>query len=314
MWQRSVLVCGLLFVLACARETPSQFELRSSVSEAPNKQAPVSSSAPGSGMSALSSSPSLDAGSPQPSGSADRASTKIPQPTQTQRPPTQLSETQLSETQPPQAQSDRKRVQADTDPENDRVVGPPDILPDCEQRLTELGVQFKPAKLPLKRTPNGAIACGSEQVVSYQVGPEKIRYTPPPVLTCPMALALAHFERIAQAEAERTIGHRIRRIEQKGTYNCRRMVRFQLASEHSYANAIDLSVFTLQNGRRISVKQHFGALDRPATTAESQFLRGLSRRLFDENVFSVVLTPYWDTLHHDHLHLDLARYRADGTR
>jgi hypothetical protein len=31
-------------------------------------------------------------------------------------------------------------------------------------------------------------------------------------------------------------------------------------------------------------------------------------------VFSVVLTPYWDALHRDHFHLDLARYRVDGTR
>jgi len=28
----------------------------------------------------------------------------------------------------------------------------------------------------------------------------------------------------------------------------------------------------------------------------------------------VVLTPFFDRLHRDHLHLDLARYRVDGTR
>jgi hypothetical protein len=44
------------------------------------------------------------------------------------------------------------------------------------------------------------------------------------------------------------------------------------------------------------------------------FLRSLARRLYDEDVFSVVLTPFFDALHRDHFHLDLARYRLDGTR
>jgi hypothetical protein len=39
-----------------------------------------------------------------------------------------------------------------------------------------------------------------------------------------------------------------------------------------------------------------------------------THRAFDERLFSVVLTPYWDKLHSDHFHFDLARYHVDGTR
>ena len=111
------------------------------------------------------------------------------------------------------------------------------------------------------------------------------------------------------------VGELQRLIEQGGTYNCRRMARFQnLVSEHSYANAIDIRAFVLADGQRISVLRDFGPTGRPATSRKGIFLRQLSRRLYDEGVFSVVLTPYWDALHRDHFHFDMARYRVDGTR
>ena len=44
------------------------------------------------------------------------------------------------------------------------------------------------------------------------------------------------------------------------------------------------------------------------------FLRSVSRRANDEDVFSHVLTPFFNATHKNHFHLDLARFRADGTR
>jgi hypothetical protein len=145
-------------------------------------------------------------------------------------------------------------------------------------------------------------------------GPEHLRYNAPPLLTCTMALALADFERETEEEALRQFGKRVVRIEQGGTYSCRKMARFSLVSEHSYANAIDVKAMVLEDGRRIEVSRHFGPLDKEPRTPEGRFLRALSRRLYDDGVFSVVLTRYFDELHRDHLHLDLARYRVDGTR
>ncbi len=43
------------------------------------------------------------------------------------------------------------------------------------------------------------------------------------------------------------------------------------------------------------------------------FLRRVTRRLLDEKVFSVVLTPSFDRHHRNHLHLDGSAYTLDGT-
>jgi hypothetical protein len=40
----------------------------------------------------------------------------------------------------------------------------------------------------------------------------------------------------------------------------------------------------------------------------------VSQRAYDEEVFSHVLTPFFNAAHRNHFHLDLARYRGDGTR
>jgi hypothetical protein len=208
--------------------------------------------------------------------------------------------------------------QADLDPDNDRIVGPPEPLADCEEKLRRAGIAFRAASLPLKtersRSGGDVIACGAEQVVSYRGGPAKIRYNSWPTLTCGMALALSRWEQVLQEQASRELGQRIVRLTQGGTYNCRKMVRFDFVSEHSYANAIDIRELQLSNGRRLSVARHFGALAAPPQTKEARFLRSVAERAFDERLFSVVLTPYWDRLHHDHFHLDLARYHVDGAR
>lgn len=212
------------------------------------------------------------------------------------------------------AGSERPPGLADTNPDNDDVVAPPEPLAECEARLRAAGVTFASATLPLREQRRG-YTCGAEQVVLYRSGPGAIRYNGAPLLTCGMALALADFERLLQEEAQHHLGKRVVRAEHGGTYSCRKMSRFStMVSEHSYGNAIDLRSFTLEDGRRVDVKRHFGRVDRDPADARARFLRGVARRAYDDGVFSVVLTPYFDRLHHDHFHLDLARYRVDGTR
>jgi hypothetical protein len=218
-------------------------------------------------------------------------------------------EVQAASAAPPAAS-----VLADLDPENDEVVAPPAIIPDCEARLTELGVKFTPAQLPVKAAHGKLPTCGTEQAVVYQRGPEGIRYNSAPVVSCGMALGLARLETVLNEEAERHLGQKVARIEQGGTYNCRKMARFNLVSEHAYANAIDIRSITLKNGRKLTVLGQFGKPNEPAKRPESVFLRSLANRLYDEGTFSVVITPFFDALHRDHIHLDQARYRIDGSR
>jgi hypothetical protein len=194
------------------------------------------------------------------------------------------------------------------------VVGPPDERPDCEQDLAREGVRFKTTSLPVHRERHGLV-CGAPQVVVYVRGPGKIVYSPTPVLTCTMALALASFERILQEEAGRLFGAPVVRIDQLGTYSCREIVAYPgWVSEHSYANAIDVARFTLKTGRTIDVRHDFDMSEGAPSKATGAFLRVVSQRANDEEVFSHVLTPFFNADHKDHFHLDLARYHTDGTR
>jgi len=203
---------------------------------------------------------------------------------------------------------------ADRNPFNDLSVGPPERIEGCEAELTRQGVRFTAAELPVRPGRGNLPTCGAEQAVVYKGGPERIRYNTSPLLSCGMALALARFERVLSEEAQKHFGQAVARIEQGGTYNCRKMAQHNLVSEHSYANAIDIRAVVLKNGKRISVLNHFGSTTATKLSREARFLRALSHRSYDEDVFSVVLTPFFDTLHRDHLHFDLARYRVDGTR
>ena len=205
---------------------------------------------------------------------------------------------------------------ANLDPDDDFVVGPPDAFPDCDDELTKAGVKFAKATLPVHTEGKKVkITCGAPQVVTYLRGPEKIAYDPPPLLTCKMALALAWWEKLVAAEAQRTLHAKVTRIEQLGTYSCREVAAYPgTVSEHSYANAIDIGKFTLADGRTVSVLRDFDIGDDEPKKPGGAFLRVVSRRANDEDVFSHVLTPFFNATHKNHFHLDLARFRADGTR
>lgn len=209
----------------------------------------------------------------------------------------------------------RPGAYANLDPEDDYVLGPPDPYAACETELAQAGVKFRAASLPVHVPKKSKIACGAPQVVAYLRGPGGIAYNAAPVVTCSMALALASWERILQKEATAIFGSTVARIDQLGTYNCREMAAYPgWVSEHSYANAIDIGRFVLKNGKSIEVLRDFDIGEAPPTKPAASFLRVVSRRANDEDVFSHVLTPFFDAHHKNHFHLDLARFRSDGTR
>ncbi|MDB4997065.1 MAG: Extensin-like protein [Myxococcaceae bacterium] len=207
---------------------------------------------------------------------------------------------------------------ANIDPEDDLIVAPPDARPTCEEELAAAGVVFKKAALDVHVVTGprkSKLTCGAPQVVLYQKSPAKIAYEPGVVITCTMALALARFETILQEEAKRSLGKRVVKIHHLGTYNCREMAAYPgWVSEHSYGNAIDLADFVLEDGRTVSVLQRFAPKLEIAKTPESVFLRTSAQRAYREEVFSDVLTPFFDAVHANHFHLDMARYRNDGTQ
>jgi hypothetical protein len=204
---------------------------------------------------------------------------------------------------------------ADLDPRNDFEVAPPAVIENCDSLLTAAGVQFDRAELPVHRKRKNTFECGTPQAVRYRRGPGAIRYNSSPILSCPMVLALARFEIVIQEEAQRLLASRIRRIAHVGTYSCREMAQYPgWVSEHSYANALDIKEFELQNGRTISVLRHYipsnGAV---RDVKANEFLHVVLHRAYYGDFFSVALGPDFDSLHRDHFHLDQARYRANGT-
>ncbi len=216
---------------------------------------------------------------------------------------------------PPAPPARRPGAYANLDPADDFVVGPPGELEDCEAQLARAGVSFRRAKLAVHTPKRSKVVCGAPQVVTYLKGPGGIAYSSPPLLTCEMALALASFERILQDEARRLFRSPVARVEHLGTYACREIAAYPgWVSEHSYANAIDLARFVLKSGKAVDVLRDFDAGAGAPRRPEGAFLRAVSRRAHDEDVFSHVLTPFFDAGHKNHFHLDLSRFRSDGTR
>lgn len=127
--------------------------------------------------------------------------------------------------------------------------------------------------------------------------------------TCPMAAALALWvTHKVQPAAKRYLGSRVSRVNHVGGYACRNIRGsigryIKIKSEHAKANAIDITGFTLANGKRVSVLR-----DWPRQGAKAEFLREVHSAAC--GFFRVTLGPEANKLHRDHFHLDRGLLRA----
>lgn len=178
-----------------------------------------------------------------------------------------------------------------------------------------------------------------------------VRFSRAVPMNCQMAVATEHWlAEVAQPAAIRELGSPIVEVETYGTYSCRRInnSRRGSMSEHSFANAIDVSGFRLADGRRVrvgravrpiapspwrfqeerslGVAMEDGGLDllsigpgidgaQPpdiafGTSDTQAFWRAIRNGAC--NSFATVLGPGADAAHADHLHLDLARRLGRG--
>jgi hypothetical protein len=122
--------------------------------------------------------------------------------------------------------------------------------------------------------------------------------------TCAVDAALARWLRHGvQPQAEVIFSSKVVRIEQLGTYNCRRIGNTDSWSEHATGNAIDVSAFVLADGRRITLRRGWRG-----STEEAAFLHAVRDSACES--FSTVLSPDYNAAHADHLHLDQASRMA----
>jgi len=183
----------------------------------------------------------------------------------------------------------------------------------CRDGLTSDGVRFSPWS-PRPEHLSAEIMCEAPEGVAIRRGGAGLLFQPQARVNCAFAKRLERFETVVQEEARSILKSQVKSIVHLGTYNCRHMAAYpDWVSEHSFANAIDVATFVLKDGRRVEVERDWVPAEKPAFSAAARFLRRLTRRLYDEKVFSVVLTPSFDAHHKNHLHLDGAPYNVDGT-
>lgn len=124
---------------------------------------------------------------------------------------------------------------------------------------------------------------------------------------CAVTAAMALWNRdVVQPLAQKHFGQAVAELENLGSYNCRKIAGKQAQSQHSTANAIDISAFVLADGTRITLVGDWNDGD-----ARSEFLHAV--RDGSCGLFSTVLSPDYNAAHADHFHLDMAKRTAGWT-
>lgn len=171
-------------------------------------------------------------------------------------------------------------------------------LEQCMAQLTAARVTFRPV-------PNRSSSPTCGLTAGGVLGPDMgtvARMSPGDVeMTCRTALALSIWRRQSLEPAAREIlGSDVVQIDHFGAYACRPINNggtSTRASAHSQAAALDFSGVRLRDGRRIAV-----AGDWSGDAPEARFLR----RIRDDacRIFGTVLSPDYNAVHRDHLHLE----------
>lgn len=123
-------------------------------------------------------------------------------------------------------------------------------------------------------------------------------------MRCAIAARLYQWERHAlQPAAQKLLGEPIAEILHFGSFSCRTMRGRSSMSEHSSANAFDISGFRTTSGKIISVKRDWNGQN-----AAGKFLRVAREGLCDW--FNLTLSPDYNADHADHFHVDMGWYRS----
>lgn len=171
-----------------------------------------------------------------------------------------------------------------------------DIL-QCHVDLARENVQFR--VLEDRRFSGGCSALGSVQLLEIGTPVTNLG-----AMTCPLARQFARWVRTSvQPAALRQLGSPVKRIETFGTYACRSVNSRPGArlSEHALANAVDVSAFQLEDGRRLTVEQGWRGEDEKVR----RFLRDVHQAGCRQ--FNITIGPDGDHYHYNHLHFDLGR-------
>lgn len=175
--------------------------------------------------------------------------------------------------------------------------------PEFRQCLSELGAQhavFTPVADQYFGT--GCSNLGTVRLSSLRGDTAPLGLTNLGPVTCDMASSFAGWARFGvDRAAEQILGSRVVRIETMGSFSCRNVAGTARRSGHATANAIDVSAFLLDDGRRVAVREHWNG----GTPAERRFLRVVHASACKR--FGTTLGPDYNPAHADHFHLEADR-------
>ncbi|MBT0667272.1 extensin family protein [Novosphingobium profundi] len=167
----------------------------------------------------------------------------------------------------------------------------------CLSSLSAQHVSYQP--LPDQYFGNGCSNVNAVRLSSLASDTASLGLTNLGPVTCSMATGFAGWARFGvDRAAEQILGSRIARIETFGSYNCRNVAGTSKRSGHATANAIDVSGFVLDDGRRITVLNDWNG----GTPAEKRFLRVVHESACKR--FGMVLGPDYNSAHTNHFHLE----------
>ena len=155
-------------------------------------------------------------------------------------------------------------------------------------------------------------ACGEQSPLLVTGVMSRGRMVPlssPVTTNCQMATALPRWVETVDGYAEAMLGSALTEIGAGTGYMCRHRNNAAdgFTSEHGFANAVDVTGFTLADGSRIAVTDDW----LPAAAPQGRLLR-LAHDAACAG-FATVLGPEANAEHADHLHLDLGCHGASCT-
>ncbi|MCL6249634.1 extensin family protein [Altererythrobacter sp. KTW20L] len=167
----------------------------------------------------------------------------------------------------------------------------------CLAQLTDTGAQFVPVADAY--TGQGCSTVGTVQLTALRSDVTRLSVSNIGPVQCGVGAAFAAWARFGvDRAAQQILGSPLQRIETMGSYACRNVAGSQRRSAHATAGAIDIAAFVLEDGRRISIVEHWHA----GTAAEKEFLRTVQRSACRR--FATVLGPEYNAAHRDHFHLE----------
>ncbi|MFV0432236.1 MAG: extensin family protein [Alphaproteobacteria bacterium] len=121
---------------------------------------------------------------------------------------------------------------------------------------------------------------------------------PAAIMKKDLSVKIAQFERdVVQPAARRYYGVPVTQMKQLSSFRCTNIAGTRTLSEHTKANALDVSTFVFADGRSVNLVKGWRGSSR-----ERKFLRELQKGAC--GIFGTTLTPNYNRDHYNHFHLD----------